>query len=227
MRVGRWLGGISLGAIIRCRRRVDLLPGSLEMVSFPLMCRSLRWAFNGLAAVSAVLFVAVLAASQASGDFVIWGHKASGRSGVPRGGSLSIQNKAVHYVLTDSTSMDDCPTWFPSNRLSTVNKPMLPDRLDAGFGWEYGSETGPNPSQVQFLISRDIWVPLWLVVSLCAILPGAFAIDLCLRKVLSRGRTQDGICARCGYDLRATAERCPECGTAVSIINGDNNRRAC
>jgi hypothetical protein len=63
----------------------------------------------------------------------------------------------------------------------------------------------------------SLWVGMrtWVVLSYASILPAVWLGRLLLlrrRNLLARRR---GLCAVCGYDLRATPDRCPECGTSV------------
>jgi hypothetical protein len=50
-----------------------------------------------------------------------------------------------------------------------------------------------------------LWLPLLLVGS-----PGGFLLS---RRIRQARRPKVGRCAKCGYDLRASTTRCPECGT--------------
>lgn len=75
----------------------------------------------------------------------------------------------------------------------------------------------PPPSGVRVPAQRGtlvVSVPHWAIVVPLLVVP-AFAIRLCLRCRRWLYRRRHGLCARCGYDLRASPERCPECGTPV------------
>jgi hypothetical protein len=58
-----------------------------------------------------------------------------------------------------------------------------------------------------------IWyfhTPAWLLVLITAIVPAWWAYSR-RRNQAARARER-GLCPSCGYDLRASPERCPECG---------------
>lgn len=54
-------------------------------------------------------------------------------------------------------------------------------------------------------------VPYWAVSLILATLPLLW-VTARLRTLLSARRRYSGLCPVCGYDLRATPDRCPECG---------------
>ena len=66
------------------------------------------------------------------------------------------------------------------------------------------------------LLTRHAGVPHWLIAAAFAALPAARlpgVVERCRRK---RG----GRCVKCGYDLRAAAGRCPECGAMPAGAKG-------
>jgi hypothetical protein len=86
-----------------------------------------------------------------------------------------------------------------------------------GFGFHVVKTVG-RPKGNWAIGGRTLWiayVPYWFLATITAMPPLLFVVTL--RRRARRRAT--GICAQCGYDLRASPDRCPECGTPVSRMN--------
>jgi predicted amidophosphoribosyltransferase len=64
-------------------------------------------------------------------------------------------------------------------------------------------------------------VSIWTLLIMTGPLP-AFRV---LRRWRGRRNLEPGACPACGYDLRATPERCPECGTMATVTNEHANKQ--
>ena len=72
-------------------------------------------------------------------------------------------------------------------------------RMVLGFGLPLGT----NP------LARSCIIPYWLPALLFAALPAWWMMR-------RPRRVRAGHCGNCGYDLRASKDRCPECGTPIT-----------
>jgi hypothetical protein len=106
--------------------------------------------------------------------------------------------------------------WLPPGRTVLCGKD-----LD-----EHGLLGTADPNQIPALVDqwhRRLDVPVYSisharVAGTFMILP-AISVGLAIGRRLRATRWQRaGLCAKCGYDLRATPDRCPECGTAVAQL---------
>ena len=80
-----------------------------------------------------------------------------------------------------------------------------------GFRLAYGDLGRLVPRPMPFWSIR---IPYWFLFAIFSP-PALVRLGLFLKRKLYRRRQEHGFCPACGYDLRASRERCPECGMPV------------
>ena len=122
------------------------------------------------------------------------------------------------------------------SRPNVITISVLPDELETllpplgehwvlvigadAFQWRSGtvstSNVSANPAWKARHVSAPLTVRFSLPLWLCMLGSGVWLIYMTIvpsRQYLKRKRR--GLCLKCGYDLRATRDRCPECGEAL------------
>ena len=60
-----------------------------------------------------------------------------------------------------------------------------------------------------------LFVPYWFLLTIPAVLPAGWVVGVGVRRRRAKRLLRANVCPSCGYDLRATPDRCPECGTVA------------
>src|SRR5262249_34881754 len=103
----------------------------------------------------------------------------------------------------------------PSTRPSSLRDVLAPPpTMPKGFPrFMYYTNTPNSRKNSRFPdVSRVVVFPYWSVMAVVS-LPALILLPGLIRWQRGRWRSRRGLCASCGYDLRATPDRCPECGT--------------
>jgi hypothetical protein len=134
-----------------------------------------------------------------------WVHSGRGRTALILW-SFKIDDGLVRQMEARAAKGDFSGRWLRSNLLLTWPERQhwwerivfVQVKKNVRSGWGVGSGV-------------MVIVPYWVLVLVSAIGPGVWGIKWWER----RRRFGEGRCQKCGYDVRASPERCPECGTEI------------
>jgi hypothetical protein len=178
-----------------------------------------RYILNGLTGLSLVLCAAVIVdwvRGDAHEDHLDYGWWISKPSDFRRVGVASGAGRVAFFTMTwtggPSWWYESHPSFKPGfrawSKLDWSTGTWWPLRSEPALAIRYHAATSRRAGYAGVSVSNYALVPCSLV------LPLTWAY----RRIKRFHRVAPGTCRKCNYDLRATPDRCPECGTIPTKV---------
>ena len=137
-------------------------------------------------------------------------------------GETNFTNRTEHHSYT--TTSVKYP--YASDPFHGVTGPASGETFRmAGFQWAFYQEPPDSRYRVLESHARFYVTPLWAIALVTGTMPLVVGLKW-RRRRRAAARQLKGLCASCGYDLRATPDRCPECGTSsINVKCGGVDKR--
>jgi hypothetical protein len=141
-------------------------------------------------------------------------HEGTGGNEKPRYSNLILQSDPFGLIVERElgTVSSGSPLQLGVERFHHIRDATLSNRYRdtwwnrCGLYWIHVHPRNPTPGSRDL---RSIGTPHWLPALVLSLLP----LFRLIRHLRRRSLLLPGHCLHCGYDLRATPSRCPECGT--------------